>query len=113
MGSDGRRTHPVVAVKPARPSDAPMTFRKPRRETESIHSEAPLGNSRCRAVWKSSLPTSSSRLRQYSGPVFSAASCAVAWSLFDLDQTGVDFFVVRHFVTGAKAPLLFHRWTPG
>ena len=51
MGSSGRRTHPVM---PARPSDAPITLRNPRRETESTHSEAPLGNSRCRASWKSS-----------------------------------------------------------
>src|ERR1019366_2563468 len=70
--------HPVI---PARPSDAPITLRNPRRETESTHSEAPLGNSRCRASWKSSLPASSSSERQYSGPVFSAASCAVAWSI--------------------------------
>src|SRR6266446_2314290 len=54
-----------------------MTLRKPRRETESTHSEAPLGNSRCRASWNSGLPASSSRLRQYSGPVFPACSiCA-------------------------------------
>src|ERR1700722_1718806 len=78
MGRGGSRTQPVM---PASPSDAPITLRKPRRETESTHSDAPLGNSRCSASWKSSLPASSSRLRQYSGPVFSAASCAVAWSI--------------------------------
>ena len=49
-----------------------MTFRNPRRETVSSHSEAPLGNSRCRASWNASLPASSSSERQYSGPVFSA-----------------------------------------
>jgi hypothetical protein len=78
MGSSGRRTHPVM---PARPREAPMTLRNPRRETESTHSEAPLGNSRCRASLNSSVPASSSRERQYSGPVFSAASWAVAASM--------------------------------
>ena len=37
----------VQAVMPARASDDPISLRKPRRETASIHSEAPLGNSRC------------------------------------------------------------------
>src|SRR5271169_5102762 len=63
---------------PASAIDAPITFRKPRRETESTHSEAPLGNSRCRASWKAGLPASSSRLRQYSGPAFSLASLICA-----------------------------------
>src|SRR6202040_4096407 len=63
---------------PASAMDAPITLRKPRRETESTHSEAPFGNSRCRASWKAGLPASSSRLRQYSGPVFSLAS--LIWS---------------------------------
>ena len=49
-------------------SDAPINFRNPRRETESSHSDAPLGNSRCIISWNSALPASSSRLRQYSGP---------------------------------------------
>ena len=49
MGSSGRRTHPVM---PASAREAPITFRKPRRETESTHSEAPLGNSRCSISWK-------------------------------------------------------------
>src|SRR5579862_7330206 len=53
---------------PASAIDAPITLRNPRRETESTHSEAPLGNSRCSASWNSALPASSSRLRQYSGP---------------------------------------------
>src|SRR5579862_898293 len=89
MGSSGRRTHPVM---PARPSDAPITFRNPRRETVSSHSEAPLGNSRCRASWKSSLPASSSSERQYSGPVFLAASCAVAKSIFSRTAVRSSFF---------------------
>src|SRR5580704_8392475 len=75
MGSSGRRTHPVM---PARAMDAPITFKKPRRETESTHSEAPLGNSRCSASWNVGLPASSSRLRQYSGPAFSFASLICA-----------------------------------
>src|SRR5580700_2279035 len=68
MGSSGRRTQPVM---PASAMDAPITLRKPRRETESTHSDAPLGNSRCRASWNAGLPASSSRLRQYSGPALS------------------------------------------
>src|SRR5437899_3846039 len=66
---------------PARPSEAPMTLRNPRREALSSHSEAPLGNSRCKASWKAGLPASSSSERQYSGPVFSALSCAMAASI--------------------------------
>src|SRR5439155_18002970 len=50
-------------------SEAPISLRNPRRETESSHSEAPLGNSRCIISRNSSLPASSSRLRQYSGPL--------------------------------------------
>src|ERR1022692_805915 len=75
MGSSGRRTQPVM---PASAMEAPMTLRKPRRETESTHSEAPLGNSRCSASWKAGLPASSSRLRQYSGPAFSFAASICA-----------------------------------
>src|SRR6267154_511656 len=75
MGSSGRRTHPVI---PASAMDAPITFRKPRRETESTHSDAPLGNSRCSASWNAGLPASSSRLRQYSGPALSLASSICA-----------------------------------
>ena len=69
-------TQPVI---PASAMDAPITFRKPRRETESTHSEAPLGNSRCSASWKAGLPASSSRLRQYSGPViFALGHCSIS-----------------------------------
>ena len=57
---------------PARASEAPINFRNPRRETASSHSDAPLGNSRCIISWNSGLPASSSRLRQYSGPLVSA-----------------------------------------
>src|SRR5919109_5445422 len=69
MGSSGCLVHPVI---PASASDAPISFRNPRRDTESSHSEAPLGNSRCNISWNSWLPASSSRLRQYSGPLVSA-----------------------------------------
>src|ERR1700747_3289558 len=54
---------------PASASDAPINCRNPRRDTESTHSDAPLGNSRCNISWNSGVPASSSRLRQYSGPL--------------------------------------------
>src|SRR5205085_466321 len=57
---------------PASAIEAPINFRKPRRETPSSHSDAPLGNSRCIISRNSSLPASSSRLRQYSGPLVCA-----------------------------------------
>ena len=81
VGDDGLERQADAAGHAGQARDAPMTLRNPRRETESTHSEAPFGNSRCSASWKSSLPASSSRLRQYSGPVFSAASWAVAASI--------------------------------
>ena len=90
MGSSGSLTHPVM---PARPSEAPMTLRNPRREALSSHSEAPLGNSRCRASWKAGLPASSSRLRQYSGPAFSAVSCAMAASILSRTVPRSSFLV--------------------
>src|SRR5712671_5302024 len=62
----------VQPVSPASASDAPIVFRNPRRENASSHSDAPLGNSRCIISRNSSLPASSSRLRQYSGPVVSS-----------------------------------------
>ena len=54
---------------PASAREAPINCRNPRRETESTHSDAPLGNSRCNISWNSGVPASSSRLRQYSGPL--------------------------------------------
>src|SRR5437588_501275 len=69
MGSSGCF---VQAVIPASASDAPINFRNPRRDTESSHSDAPSGNSRRSMSRNSSLPVSSSRLRQYSGPLVSA-----------------------------------------
>src|SRR6516225_7502076 len=66
MGSSGSL---VQAVMPASASEAPISWRKPRRETESTHSEAPLGNSRPSISRNSGVPASSSRLRQNSGPV--------------------------------------------
>src|SRR5438270_5447319 len=59
----------VQALNPASASDAPMTLRKLRREKSSVHSEAWRGNSRCSISWKPSVFDSSSRLRQYVGPV--------------------------------------------
>src|SRR5579864_1361948 len=90
MGSSGSLTHPVI---PARPRDAPITLRNPRREALSSHSEAPLGNSRCRASWKAGLPASSSSERQYSGPVFSALSCAMAASILSRTAPSSSFLV--------------------
>src|SRR5579864_4717591 len=54
---------------PASAREAPINCRNPRRETESTHSDAPFGNSRCNISWNSGVPASSSRLRQYSGPL--------------------------------------------
>src|SRR6266403_4244460 len=62
----------VQPVSPASASDAPIVFRNPRRENASSHSDAPLGNSLCIISRNSPLPASSSRLRQYSGPVVSS-----------------------------------------
>lgn len=59
----------IKPVMPAMASEAPINWRNPRRETESSHSDAPLGNSRCIISRNSSEPASSSRLRQYSGPL--------------------------------------------
>src|SRR5579864_7264513 len=105
MGSSGSFTHPVM---PARPSEAPITLRNPRREALSSHSEAPLGNSRCRASWNAGLPASSSSERQYSGPVFSAASCAVAKSIFSRTEfrSSVDFLPGQMSSRGAPEFLL-------
>src|SRR5437660_12478553 len=64
---------------PASASDEPISLRKPRRETASIHSDAPLGNSRCIISRNSGLPASSSRLRQNSGPFFFSIS-ACTWT---------------------------------
>src|SRR5580704_10590076 len=107
MGSRGSL---VQAVMPARPSDAPMTLRNPRRETESSHSDAPLGNSRCSASLNSSLPASSSSERQYSGPVFSRASWAVAASMRSRTTLRSSFFegqTSSRFLIWISPPLFF------
>ena len=93
-----------------------MTLRNPRRETESTHSEAPLGNSRCRASWKSSAAGEFFE----AAPVFGAGffggvvggglvdlfadggqvqffAGADVFAVFDLDQAAGIFFV-RHSV---------------
>src|SRR5215831_3601959 len=75
MGSSGCL---VQAVMPAMASEALMSLRKPRRETASAHSDAPLGNSRCIFSWNSGSPASSSRLLQYCGPVVGS----VRWPRF-------------------------------
>src|SRR5215813_7132374 len=80
MGSSGCL---VQADIPASAREAPINCRKPRRDNPSSHSEAPLGNSRCSISWNSSLPASSSKLRQYCGPFVSAIfACTVARSSF-------------------------------
>src|SRR3954462_7554366 len=53
--------------------DAPANFRKPRRETGSTHSEAWRGNSRSSNSPKASWSASSSKVRQYFGPLASAS----------------------------------------
>src|ERR1035438_10111422 len=73
-------------------SEAPINCRNPRRETESSHSDAPWGNSGCSISWNSAEPASSSRLRQYSGPLVSASCCwTVARSSFLPGQTSSRF----------------------
>ena len=58
----------VQAVTPASASDAPISFRKSRRPTGSSHSEALVGNSRCRNSLNSGVSATASRLRQTFGP---------------------------------------------
>src|SRR5438445_5326324 len=53
--------------------DAPASLRKPRRETGSTHSEAWRGNSRWSSSPKASWSASSSKVRQYFGPLASAS----------------------------------------
>src|SRR5271169_1281276 len=93
---------------PASAIDAPITFRKPRRETESTHSEAPLGNSRCSASWKAGLPASSSRLRQYSGPALAR--------LIDLRAQRVEIqfalFAGAKILSFSDFALLVHSFAP-
>src|SRR5271156_2777098 len=77
---------------PAMAREAPINWRNPRRETESSHSEAPLGNSRCSISWNSGEPASSSRLRQYSGPFVSLSwRSTSARSIFLPGQTSSRF----------------------
>src|SRR6266853_4033792 len=85
----GSLVHPVMH---AMGREAPINWRNPRRETESIHSEAPLGNSRCSMSWNSGDPASSSRLRQYSGPFVSVSCRSTSARLsFLLGQTSSRF----------------------
>src|SRR5688572_9397068 len=58
----------VQALTPASASDAPISFRNPRRPTGSSHSDAFCGNSRWRNSLNSGVSASASRLRQYSRP---------------------------------------------
>ncbi len=93
------------------PGTRPSTCRKPRRETESTHSEAPFGNSRCSISWNSGVPASSSRLRQYSGPwVCAICASTVARSSFLPGQTASPFvlcFASSIFYVGGSLPPIY------
>ena len=69
IGSSGCLVHPAS---PARASEAPITFRKPRRLTASTHSPAPAcrGNSCSSISWKPGVSASSSRFFQKRLPVW-------------------------------------------
>ena len=58
-----------------------MTLRNPRRETESTHSEAPLGNSRCRACFEFFGAGEFFERAPVFGAGFFAPSCAMAASM--------------------------------
>src|SRR6476659_1060493 len=60
--------------------DAPASLRKLRRETGSTHYEAWRGNSRCNSSPKASWFASSSKVRQYFGPLASASFLRTASS---------------------------------
>src|SRR5215467_6532156 len=60
--------------------DAPASLRKPRRETGSTHSEAWRGNSRSSSSPKAFWSASSSKVRQYFGPLASASFLRTASS---------------------------------
>src|SRR3954464_14010886 len=67
MFSTGRRQ--PVKPRPAKAKLEAITFTKFRRVTGSINSLAPGGNSRSTHSWNSGVAATSSRLRQYFGPV--------------------------------------------
>src|SRR6478672_5437165 len=81
MSCSGWRTYGRICssgwrVQPASPAnaiDAPASLRKPRRETGSTHSEAWRGNSRSSSSPKAFWSASSSKVRQYFGPLASAS----------------------------------------
>src|SRR5580765_4908297 len=60
--------------------EAPASLRKPRRETGSTHSEAWRGNSRSSSSPNAFWSESSSKVRQYFGPVASASFLRTASS---------------------------------
>src|SRR5215472_3528184 len=86
---------------PARASEEPASFRNPRRETGSSHSEAPFGNSRCMASRNSGLPASSSRLRQNSG-AFLLSTSARNWT-----RSSLSFLPGQ---TSSRCALSFASW---
>ena len=76
-----RRAGAVQPVTPASASDAPISFRKPRRPTGSFHSEALAGNSRWRNSWNSGVSATASRLRQYCGPLAASSRARMAFEI--------------------------------
>src|SRR5215471_18319332 len=89
MGSIGCLTH---ADNPASAIEAVISFMKSRRDVPSGQTEASLGNSRCTISIKPSVCASSSRLRQYCGPLLARDSLSrTSASSSLLGHTASDF----------------------
>ncbi len=84
MGSSGCLTQ---ADSPASAIEALISFRKSRREAPSGQTEAWRGNSRCSISKKPSVWASSSRLRQYCGPLLARASLSLHFGQLQLAGT--------------------------
>src|SRR5271157_4680954 len=90
MGSSGCFTH---ADSPASAIEAVISFMKSRRDAPSGHTDACRGNSRCTISKNPSVWDSSSRLRQYCGPLLVRASWSrTSASSSLLGQTASDLF---------------------
>src|SRR5687767_14237617 len=85
MASSGCR---VQALTPASASEAPISFRNPRRPTGSSHSEAFCGNSRCRNSLNSGVSETASRLRQYSRPRLPSSLVRSDWMSISCVMSG-------------------------
>src|SRR5215472_16107974 len=100
MGSMGCFTH---ADSPASAIDAVISFMKSRREAPSGHTEASRGNSRCTISKNPSVWASSSRLRQYCGPLLARDSLSrTSASSSLLGQTASD---IRSFSLSIFSPV--------